>query len=209
VLENETSVTLAQAVRALHSVAVDGKKTQSPGRLDLLARYCVEQLARRGLHGACTEVTIPGGARPKKWDVAWQLHGKPRLAISLKSILQNLAGTVPNRIDDLMGEVANVQMFSPEIVVGYLIVFDVSLDAHSPKHGTTWCELLDKRLARLTGRSGPAWGFGMIEGVALVRVDFSAGALLISSEEEVEALFDRLVSEVAVRNPSMQDGYRT
>ena len=48
--------------------------------------------------------------------------------ISLKSIWKNVAGTVPNRLDDLMGEAANVQQMSPEVVTGYIMLFDKSQD---------------------------------------------------------------------------------
>jgi len=118
--------------------------------------------------------------------------------------LKNLSGTVPNRIDDLIGEVANVQMYSPEIVVGYLMVFDVSQDAFSPKHGTTWCNLLRSRLDRLSGRKAPFWSTGMIEAFAVVEVDFSSGPVLLTAEAEVESMFETLVSEVVKRNPSLQ-----
>lgn len=74
----------------------------------------------------------------------------PRLAISLKSLLKNLGGTVPNRLDDMMGEVTNLQMYSPEIVTGYVMLFNVAEDAHSRLHGTTWGDLL-KRLAAEQG----------------------------------------------------------
>ena len=60
--------------------------------------------------------------------MVWRYDGKVRLAISLKSILRNIPGTVPNRIDDLMGEVANVQLVSLEIVLGYVMVFNSSED---------------------------------------------------------------------------------
>ena len=147
------------------------------------------------------EVTIPGGGRPKQWDVAWKLHQKYRLAISLKSILRNVRGIVPNRIDDLMGEVANAQMYSPEIVIGYLIIFDISQDAFSKKHDSTWCRLLETRLHGLSGRRAPFWSIGMIEAFVVVEVDFSHGPKLITPLDKVEEVFDTLVSEVRKRNP--------
>lgn len=193
--------TLDEAVQVLYGVAVGERKATSTVRLSGLAQYCVGELATRGLEGAECEVTIPGGARAKNWDVAWMHNGKARLAISLKSILKNPGGTVPNRIDDLMGEVSNIQMFSPEVVVGYLMLFDASIDKHSPKHGTTWSGLLESRLRELAGRSGPAWGFGMVEGSALLRVDFSEEPKIVSGRSEVENLFDVLVEQVRARNP--------
>ena len=84
------------------------RPTQDPGRLHLLAQFCIEAFDREGLPGVrggkANEVGIRGLGRQKDWDLAYVLAGKPRLLISLKSILKNLAGTVPNRLDDLMGE---------------------------------------------------------------------------------------------------------
>jgi len=197
------SVTLLEAIEHLYQTAVVGRAATSTLRLQKLAQYCIEQLDERGLRNAEMDVTIPGGGRPKQWDVAWKYHGKYRLAISLKSILRNLPGTVPNRIDDLIGEVANVQMYSPEVVVGYLMVFDVSQDTISRTHGCTWCELLKIRLAGLSGRRAPFWSVGMIEAFVIVKVDFSQDAQLITPEAEVESMFNVLASEVKSRNPSL------
>ena len=196
-------MTLQTAIDALYETAVAREATTSTLRLRPLAEYCVQELDVRGLKGAQTEVPVPGGGREKSWDVAWCFHDKYRLAISLKSILKNLPGTVPNRLDDMIGEVANAQMHSPEIVLGYLMVFDTSQDVLSPKHGVTWCELLKRRLASLTGRRAPSWGFGTIEGTAVVEVDFSAGALVKTPEAAVAAMFDGLVKQVRDRNPSL------
>lgn len=102
--------TLQAAIDSLYAAAVTQRASQSPARLKLLSQYCIEQLEARGLVGVASEQVVPGGGRPKVWDVAWQYDGKYRLAISLKSLLKNLAGTVPNRLDDLMGEAANASI---------------------------------------------------------------------------------------------------
>ncbi len=197
-------MTLDEAVRQLYTIAVQEGKATSTIRLQALAQFCAEELERRGLGGTETESAIPGGGREKQWDVAWRLHGKYRLAISLKSILRNLPGTVPNRIDDLIGEVANAQMYSPEIVIGYLMVFDTSQDALSARHGTTWCEVLRQRLADLSGRRAPSWSVGMIEHFAILEVDFSKGAMIVRGQAEIMGMLDGLVAEVKHRNPSVQ-----
>lgn len=196
-------ITLQDAVRHLYKTAVvEGAKT-SRQRLRRLAEYCVQELDRRGLSKAERDIEIPGGGRPKEWDVAWQWQQKYRLVISLKSILSNVSGTVPNRIDELIGEVANVQMYSPEIVVGYLMVFDVSKDEISGKHGMKWCELLEQRLGALAGRSAPLWGVGIIEAYSIIKVDFSKGAKLLTPEVDIQRMFDILVAEVRKRNPGI------
>ena len=109
------------AVDHLFRVAVTEEKATSTSRLDVLADFCVQELQRRGLHGVEKEASVPGAGRDKKWDVAWRYEGKYRLGISLKSLLKNLGGTVPNRIDDLIGEATNAQLHSPEIVIGYIM----------------------------------------------------------------------------------------
>lgn len=196
---------MQDAIDSLYDIAVTQGKSTSTLRLRQLADYCVQQLARRGLAGADTDVTISGGARPKQWDVAWKLGEKYRLAISLKSILRNLAGSVRNRIDELIGEVANIQMYSPEVVVGYIMVFDISRDEVSRKHGVTWCDLLTGRLRKLSGRKAPSWSVGMIEAFSIVKVDFSTGPALLTPEDEVACLFDHLTNEVKIRNPSVSE----
>lgn len=197
-------ITLQLAIEQLYSKAVMDRASTSTKRLDELAQFCLQQLEKRGLLNAETDVDIQGGGRTKNWDVAWKHDDKYRLVISLKSILRNLPGTVPNRIDDLIGEVTNIQMYSPEIVIGYLMVFDVSKDVISKKHRMTWCQLLRKRLEKLKGRSEPAWGTGLIESFALVEVEFSNNPLLVSGKEEVIKMFDILVREVKYRNPALK-----
>lgn len=190
-------MTLHQALEDFYHIAK--AKPTSTQRLSSLAEYCVETLARLGLPGAETEATLPGFGRPKQWDVAWQYDGKYRLAISLKSIMRNVAGTVPNRIDDLMGEVANLQLHSPEIVIGYIMVFDVSKDPSGE-----WTRLLESRLQALSGRSAPAWSIGMLEGAALIRVDFSGPhPQLLSAPDGPELMLRKLVEEVRRRNPGI------
>jgi len=107
-------ISLQDAVDDLYRIAVAENKRQSPNRLSMLAEMCVEQLAVRGVVGAARELSVPGIGRSKNWDVAWPPKGRVRLGISLKSLLRNIAGTVPNRVDDLAGEMANVQLLSPD-----------------------------------------------------------------------------------------------
>ena len=196
--------TLQQGVEYLYEKAVVQKKQQAPDRMKVVGEYCIEEMGKRGLAGGMqAEQKVKGHLREKQWDVAYEFHEKHRLAISLKSILKNLSGTVPNRGDDLMGEASNLQLFSPEIVIGYFVVFDTGADAYSPKYGSTWCGLLKKRLSRVTGRSAPSWGFGMVEASIVVEVDFTSGPTVITPEEEVSAFLDTLAREVKTRNPAL------
>jgi hypothetical protein len=91
-----------------------------------IQRFCVEELAKRGIVGAGVEVALPGAYRAKVWDVGLLdvnlISQEPQLAISCKSIISNHAGTVPNRIDDLLGEAVNLHRRFPKAVIGYLFM---------------------------------------------------------------------------------------
>ena len=150
------TVTLSDAVEDLLT-----RKTQASGRLDKLASYCIAEFARRGLSGVrggqADEVGIRGFGRQKDWDLAFVLADKPRLLVSLKSILRNLAGTVPNRLDDLMGEAANVQQLQPEVVIGYVVIMDVAEDSRRKKSNETWSDHFESNLRKIAVRKAPLW----------------------------------------------------
>ena len=165
-------ITVNDAIVHLHQTAKKGR--QSTRRLDRLADFCIQELDGRGLVGAAKEAEVPGFGRPKKWDIAWEYDKKVRLGISLKSLLRNIRGTVPNRIDDLMGEVANVQLRSPEIVVGHIMIFDKDLaDTESRKHGKTWIEVFRAGMDSLSNRRAPSWAPGTIEAYVVAEADFT------------------------------------
>ena len=123
-----------------------------------------------------------------------------RLGISLKSLLKNIPGAVPNRVDDLVGEMANVQLRSPEIVTGYIVVFNVANGERSD--GTRWVDFFRDAVNRLSGRDAPAWAAGMVEASAVVEVDFTNGPS-IADEPDMNEFFDRLTTCVKDRNPDM------
>ncbi|MDE0523504.1 MAG: hypothetical protein OXH79_16250 [Boseongicola sp.] len=192
-------ITLQDAVDDLYRMTVIEERRTSTKRLDVLADYCVQELSSRGLAGAAKEVQIPGIGRTKSWDVAWPESGKIKLGISLKSLLKNIAGTVPNRADDLMGEMANVQLWSPEIVTGYIVVFDVSA-SKIRIDGTRWVDFFRSTIERLSGRAAPAWAAGMVEASAIIEVDFSNRPLILNPPD-MSGFFGQLKSHVAQRNP--------
>jgi len=195
--------TLQDGVNHLYQVARTQGRTTSTERLRVLAEYCCQELAVRGLQDAKIDPEIPGYARVKTWDVVWLYRAKARLALSLKSILANLAGTVPNRGDDLMGEAANLQMYSPEAVIGYLMIFNVADDEVSKKHGCTWSALMRRRLESISGRRAPYWTIGTVEASAFVEVNFAQSPILVSGAEAVNQMFDTLAEQVYERNPDL------
>ena len=197
-------ISLQDAVDDLYRIAVAEKKRQSPNRLSMLAGMCAQELASRGIVGAAKELPVPGIGRSKNWDVGWPENGKVRLGISLKSILSNIAGTVPNRADDLVGEMANVQLQSPEIVTGYIMVFDIT-GSSLRRDGTRWVDFFRDAVNRLSGRDAPAWAAGMVEASAIVEIDFAAGPR-IAAAPDLPAFFDRLAHCVRERNPDIFSG---
>lgn len=195
---------LQDAVAHLYQTVVVEHKTTSTLRLRPLADACINGLATRGLPGAVAEAKIDGGGRPKDWDVGWAWGGKYRLVLSLKSILSNLAGTVPNRIDDLMGETANVQLYSPEVVTGYVMIIDVG-QRNQRQDGGTWCGVLEERLSRLGVRRAPYWTPSTFESFSIIRVDFRAGPKIVSGAEGFESMLDVLAGETKARNPGITE----
>jgi hypothetical protein len=200
-------ITLSQVVDDLLS-----RQKQDPGRLNLLADYCIGAFAREGLPGVrggkANEVGIRGLGRQKDWDLAYVLANKPRLLISLKSILKNLAGTVPNRLDDLMGEAANVQQLSPEIVIGYVVIVDEYEDSKR-KDGLTWADHFESNLRKIAIRKAPLWNQGLIEGAWLIRINSGRPpGQRISSVKDMDAqgttFFRALLDELYLREPTLR-----
>ena len=140
--------------------AIIRKPPQSSDRLKALADFVIDQLQLHGLPSAIGgtggELRVAGLARKKDWDVAYGFAGKFRLLISLKSIWKNARGTVPNRLDDHMGEIANVQQLHPEIVIGYIILFDVVADRRR-QDGTMWSDYFEQALRKIAIRKAPLW----------------------------------------------------
>ena len=194
-------ITLQDAVDDLYRLTVIEKRHTSKKRLEVLADYCVQELSSRGLPKTAKEVPIPGIGRTKSWDVAWPESGKIKLGISLKSLLKNISGTVPNRADDLMGEVANVQLWSPEIVTGYMVIFDVSA-SNVRSDGIRWVDFFRSTIDRLSGRDAPAWAAGMVEASAIIEVDFSSRPLIVNPPD-MSGFFDQLKTRVVERNPDI------
>ena len=197
-------ISLQDAIDDLYRIAVIEKRSTSTKRLAKLAQMCVEQLTDRGLLGADVERPVPGIGRSKNWDVVWPRDGRVRLGISLKSLLRNVAGTVPNRVDDLQGEMANVQLLSPEIVTGYIMVFDTT-GSGLRQDGTRWVDVFRDAVSRLSGRDAPAWAAGMVEASAVVEVDFAQSARIVV-EPDMGQFFDSLAERVRDRNPDAFGG---
>jgi hypothetical protein len=170
------------------------RRTQDAGRLDSLATYCVDAFAKEGLPGVrggkANEVGIRGLGRQKDWDLAYVLAGKPRL---------------------LMGEAANVQQLSPEIVIGYVVVMDEYEDSLR-RDGMTWIDHFEENLRRIAIRQAPLWNQGLIEGAWLVRINSSKPpASRIANTIDMDAkgitFFRALLEELYRREPTLKKGH--
>ena len=102
-----------------------------------------------------------------------------------------------------MGEAANVQMHSSEVVIGYVAVYDIPLDRAPRPAGEAWCDVFVDRLARLSRRKAPAWSAGMVESALVIEVDLFSQSKILTRDEDIRAFFDRLVTGLKVRNPDL------
>lgn len=191
---------LQDAIEFLHHKVYVEESPTSPIRMDVLAEYVIEELEDRGISGWETEVRLNAFAREKQWDVVHRVEGKPRVAITLKSILRNLAGTVPNRTDDLIGEVADLQMRYPEIIIGYLVVMDEAKTDRDP-NSPEWVDTMDRRLEAITGRRPPFWGRGALEASGVIRTNLAGegNSKLHTTESEMDGFFEAIDEQYEIR----------
>ena len=198
---------LEQAIASLLSHSPTSTK-----RLHLLADYLKVLFQEKGLPGmqggSSGELKVPGLSRVKNWDLAYRFAGKFRLLVSLKSMLKNISGSVPNRLDDLQGEIANVQQLRPEVVIGYVVLFDIAEDSMRVEDALKWSDYFEAALKRMAIRKAPLWNQGIFEGLWFVRFDSrrSAGRRVLKARETI-ARRDRfvraLLSELRLREPDV------
>lgn len=187
-------------------------KSTSPQRLVALADLLKQLLDDQGLPGVVGgsggELSVPGLSRAKNWDVAYEFAGKFRLLVSLKSVLKNLSGAIPNRIDDLQGELANVQHLRPEVVTGYVVIVDIAEDSLRKNDGLTWADHFEVTLRKLAIRKAPLWNQGLMEGLWFIRVDSRAepGKRLVQPHHvaaEGTRFVRDLLAELKLREPAI------
>jgi hypothetical protein len=203
-------VDLAEAMRIFKD-----RSPRASNRQEAIQLYCRMELERRGLTNVAIETDMPGAYRMKKWDVGRLENGEPTLGISCKSIISNHAGTVPNRVDDMLGEAANLHRAFPNAVLGYLFMMgrvDESaatqnrterLGGMTPERlaklrhdGDAWFERLVESVTRASNRAGPDDYPEMFEVVSCSQVDFLCEPYEVVVHEgglSPDAFFDRLV----------------
>lgn len=177
-------------------------------RLYSLATYVLDKLSLYNLSNhenyLRRELKVDGLVRPKNWDLAYSYAGKPRLLISLKSLFKNAVGSITNRMDELVGESSNVQQLMPEVVIGYVLLFDVKADSRRREDDLLWSEYCEKILKKLSIRKAPIWNPGLIEANWVIKLDSSKpeGEKLVDySEPDEEYFFWSLLNELKNREP--------
>ena len=115
---------------------------------------------------------------------------------------------MPNRLDDLMGEAANVQQLAPEIVIGYVLIFDVRDDSIRQADERPWSEYFEMAIKRLAVRGAPLWNQGLLEGTWFIRIDSSrpVGDRLLEPEKTLTDgvdFFRSLLRKLAQREPAI------
>ncbi|MBA2712978.1 MAG: hypothetical protein H0U55_05420 [Rubrobacteraceae bacterium] len=63
-----------------------------------------------------------------------------------------------------MGETANVQQMSPEIVVGYILLFDAKADSLRRQDSLYWSQYFENAVKSIAIRKAPLWNQGLLEG---------------------------------------------
>jgi len=57
-----------------------------------------------------------------------------------------------------MGEAANIQNITPEIVIGYIVVIDEAEDKRRKEDGMMWSDHFERQLDGISIRRSPLWG---------------------------------------------------
>lgn len=179
------------------------RPARSSRRQEEVQLWCARKLALHGLPGAEIEVALPGAYRAKNWDVGKLAGGEPRLAISCKSIISNISGTVPNRLDDMLGEAVNLHRAYPRCVIGYLL-FLSEVDRKNNKPVGEWFDRCGERLElcfpRLSSRAAPErW-----ESICLLSLPDSRSPKRYTAYpgcDDLDEFFARLVEQYRLRFP--------
>jgi hypothetical protein len=151
------------------------RSPQSANRMIAIQNYCVAELATRGV-SADVEQVVRVAYKRKAWDVVTVGPDKrPQLAITCRSIISNHGGTVPNRIDDLLGEGVSLHRAFPNAVAGYLLVMslrDERRKAGAAPPARNWFAELVASVTRVGGRGSPQDLPERFEAITCLLVDF-------------------------------------
>lgn len=132
-------VTFDQAIQSLFRIAVVERKSTSVSRLQVLADYCVQELARRGLENVETEASIPGAGRSKKWDRGLAAWSQIPTWHFVKIYPEESGRNGAEQIDDLMGEqrTSNSNRRKSRLGTSWSSMSKAMHRRHKGSHGTT------------------------------------------------------------------------
>lgn len=113
-----------------------------------------------------------------------------------------------------MGEAANVQQLSPEIVIGYVVIMDEKEDSVRRDGSGTWSDHFEANLRKIAIRKAPLWNQGLIEAAWLIRIDSTrAPGSRISRALDMDAkgtdFFRALLDELYLREPTLRPARTT
>lgn len=166
---------------------------------------------------------MPGHYRAKAWDVGLLVNGEPRLGISCKSIISNHGGTVPNRVDDMLGEAVSLHRAYPKAVLGYLFMMSRRDESVATarrteagggltperrkklrKDADVWFERLVASVGIASNRNSPQDWLEKFEVVSCSQIDFDRepyGVMVHSGALSPDEFFDRLAEIYGERFP--------
>ncbi len=177
--------------------AYDARHDRDPQRQIEIQKWCVDQLTAAGIKGATTELKLPGAYRKKNWDVGLMVDDQPQLAISCKSIVRNIPGTVPNRLDDMLGEAVNLHRAYPQAVIGYLILL-ADQDGRNDKNMDHWFERCGSRLQLVMPRASASKPAEQWESVCLLQMPLGRRLDWVKTHpgcDTLPAFFERLATK--------------
>lgn len=107
---------------------------------------------------------------------------------------------------DLMGEAANVQQMSPEIVVGHILLFDAKADSIRRQDNLYWSQYFENAVKSMAIRKAPLWNQGLLEGTWFIKFAsrHSMGSRVLEpskAQNDGEMFFSALLRELKVREP--------
>jgi hypothetical protein len=209
---------LAEAMKLFRA-----KHPRASNRQEAIQLFCCAEIKKRGLDAAEIEVRMPGYYREKAWDVGLLVDGEPRLGISCKSIVSNHGGTVPNRVDDMLGEAVSLHRAYPKAVLGYLFMMSRRDESVATANRTNagggltparrkklqedadlWFERLVASVSIASNRKSPRDWLEKFEVVSCSQIDFDRkpyGVIVHAGALSPDAFFDRLVEIYDQRFP--------
>lgn len=196
---------------------------RASNRQEAIQLFCCAELAKRGVSGAEIEVPMDGAYRTKKWDVGLMQDDEPRLGISCKSIISNFGGTVPNRVDDMLGEAVDLHRVHPSAILGYLFMMARVDESQATQKrtellggmddfrlgqlredGDRWFDRLVASVSKAGNRSGPEDHPEKFEVVSCSQIEFREepyAVVVHGGALSPNAFFDRLVELYRQRFP--------